>query len=86
VQQLVVRLARENPRWGYRRIHGELLRLGVRVSASSISRVPRANGLDPTRPDALAASSVAISLFTCCDAMEIDEKAEEWKRERGRKR
>ena len=47
VQQLVVRLARENPRWGYQRIHGELLRLGVRVSASSIRRVLRAHGLDP---------------------------------------
>jgi putative transposase len=47
VQQLVVRLARENPRWGYQRIHGELLRLGVGVSASSIRRVLRAHGLDP---------------------------------------
>jgi len=47
VQQLVMRLARENPRWGYQRIHGELLRLGVRVSASSIRRVLRAHGLDP---------------------------------------
>jgi putative transposase len=47
VQQLVVRLARENPRWGYQRIHGELLRLGWRVSASSIRRVLRAHGLDP---------------------------------------
>jgi putative transposase len=46
-QQLVVRLARENPRLGYQRIHGELLRLGVRVSASSIRRVLRAHGLDP---------------------------------------
>ena len=47
VQQLGVQLARENPRWGYQRIHGELLRLGVRVSASSIRRVLRAHGLDP---------------------------------------
>jgi putative transposase len=47
VQQLVVRLARETPRWGYQRLHGELLRLGVRVSPSSIRRVLRAHGLDP---------------------------------------
>jgi putative transposase len=47
VQQLIVRLARENPRWGYQRIHGELLRLAVRVPTSSIRRVLRAHGLDP---------------------------------------
>jgi putative transposase len=46
-QLIVVRLAHENPRWGYQRIHGELLRLGVRVSASSIRRILRAHGLDP---------------------------------------
>ena len=47
LQQLIVRLARENPRWGYQRIHGELLRFGIRVSASSIRRMLRAHGLDP---------------------------------------
>jgi putative transposase len=47
VQQLIVRLARENPRWGYQRIQGELLRLGVQVSASAIRSTLRRHGLDP---------------------------------------
>jgi transposase len=46
VQTLIVRLATENPRWGYQRIRGEL-HLGCRVSASSIARILRANGLQP---------------------------------------
>jgi putative transposase len=45
--QLVVRLARENPRWGYQRIKGELLRLGVRISATAIRMTLRRHGLDP---------------------------------------
>jgi putative transposase len=47
VQQLIVRLAQENPRWGYQRICGELLRLGCQASASSIQRVLRAHRIDP---------------------------------------
>jgi putative transposase len=47
LQALIVRLATENPRWGYQRIRGELLCLGSRVSASSIARVLRASGLQP---------------------------------------
>jgi putative transposase len=47
VQQLVVRLAREDPRWGYQRIQGELLRLGVQVSATAIRATLRRHRLDP---------------------------------------
>jgi hypothetical protein len=47
VQHLIVRPARENPRWGYQRIKGELLRLGVHVSASAIRSMLRRHGLDP---------------------------------------
>jgi putative transposase len=47
VQQLIVCLAAENPRWGYQRIKGELLRLGVQVSATAIRRTLRRHRLDP---------------------------------------
>jgi len=44
---LVVRLARENPRWGYRRMQGELGKLGVHLAASTISRIMKDHGLSP---------------------------------------
>jgi putative transposase len=47
VQRLIIRLARENPRWGYQRIRGELQQLGVRVSATTIRTMLRRHGLDP---------------------------------------
>jgi hypothetical protein len=43
----VERLARENPRWGYMRIEGELLKLGIGVSATTIASVLRRSGLGP---------------------------------------
>jgi hypothetical protein len=44
---LIRRLARENPRWGYVRIQGELLKLGIGVSATTIATVLRSSGLGP---------------------------------------
>src|SRR5437764_8415905 len=47
VVALVVRLAGENPRWGYLRIVGECRNLGLRVSATSVRRILRRHGLGP---------------------------------------
>jgi putative transposase len=43
----VLRLAAENPAWGYRRVHGELARLGYQISAATVRRILRARGFRP---------------------------------------
>jgi len=59
IRALVLRLARENPGWGDRRIHGELAGLGVRVSAPAVWEILKDAGIDP----APRRSGPAWSLF-----------------------
>jgi transposase InsO family protein len=47
IRALVLRLARENPRWGYRRVQGELIGLGHTVAASTVWTILKDAGLDP---------------------------------------
>jgi hypothetical protein len=49
----VLRLVADNPSWGYRRVHGELLTLGVKVAPSTVWEMLRQAGIDPA-PDPAA--------------------------------
>jgi putative transposase len=71
VQLLVWRLATENPTWGYRRIQGELKRVGAQVSATSIRRILATKHRPPPKREtwrqfmrAQASSIIACDLFT----------------------
>ena len=47
IRDLALRLARENPAWGYRRVHGELRRLGHQISEATVRRILRARHRGP---------------------------------------
>jgi putative transposase len=47
IQTLVLRLARENSSWGYRRIHGELAALGIKVAPSTVWEILKLHGIGP---------------------------------------
>ena len=74
IRELVLRLARENPRWGYQRIAGELNGLGIVVSATTVGKILRQAGLGPAGERcglswraflrAQAASMLAVDFFT----------------------
>ena len=76
VKTLIVRMARENPAWGHRRIQGELARLGHAIAASTVWEILHAAGIDPaprragpTWREFLAAQAHAI---IACDFLVVE--------------
>ena len=76
IRALVRRLARENPDWGYRRIHGELAGLGIKVAASTVWEILRASGIDPGRRQTGVAWSQFLrsqaEAILACDFFTVD--------------
>jgi transposase len=62
-RRTILRLARENPTWGYRRIHGELARLGITIAASTVWAVLKTAGIDPVT-DAVQPNDILVALGT----------------------
>ncbi|MEV2271983.1 helix-turn-helix domain-containing protein [Nonomuraea africana] len=48
IRALILRLVRENPAWGYRRVHGELATLGIKVAPSTVWEILKQEGVDPS--------------------------------------
>ncbi|MEB8338112.1 hypothetical protein [Streptomyces endophyticus] len=46
IRKLILRLVRENPSWGYRRVHGELTTLGIQIAASTVWEILTYQGID----------------------------------------
>jgi len=67
IRALVLRLVSENPHWGYRRVHGELAAVGVRVAASTVWEILKAEGIDPAHEaqllNYLRATDVEVGLL-----------------------
>ncbi|GGU50900.1 hypothetical protein GCM10010289_84160 [Streptomyces violascens] len=75
IRALVLRLARENPSWAYRRPHGELLVLGVEVAAFTVWEVLKEAGIDPAPSPALSTWAdflrSQVDALLACDFFEV---------------
>jgi putative transposase len=76
ITELVLRLARENPTWGYRRIQGELIGLGITLAPSTVWAILRRHGIEPApRRGELSWSQflrAQASAIIACDFLTVD--------------
>ena len=74
IRDLVVRMAKENPTWGYRRVTGELARLGQPIAASTVWSILRAAGIAPS-PSRVTVTWTALlksQAAAACDFVTVD--------------
>ena len=74
LRQLIVRLAKQNPTWGHRRIHGELVGLGHKIASSTVWKILNDNGIDPApdRSDVTWTEFLHAQAAVACDFFTVD--------------
>ena len=76
IRELVIRFARDNPTWGHRRIHGELVGLGYRVAPATVWSILQKAGLDPaprrTGPSWREFCRTQAATMLACDFFTVD--------------
>ena len=74
LRQLIVRLATENPTWGYRRIHGELIGLGHQIGQTTVWQILKNNDIDPApdRSEVTWTEFLRSQAAVACDFFTVD--------------
>ena len=74
LRRLIVRLATENPTWGHRRIHGELIGLGHTIASSTVWQILKDHGIDPapTRSAVTWTEFLHSQAAVACDFFTVD--------------
>ncbi|MDG1412433.1 MAG: integrase core domain-containing protein [Acidimicrobiales bacterium] len=74
LRRLILEMATDNPTWGYRRIHGELTRLGHHIGASTVWRILKDQGIDPTpnRTNVTWTQFLRSQAAIACDFASVD--------------